>query len=157
MDHVIYTGHWMLKFVSNIKTFLLLCFFNVAVKCILGRLQDIDKYGWFQYRYCRAIHPSFRSSKKQESKQTFQNSTPISKFDNPSKWHNPHTKLAKTTCIVIRGSTKMILNVFNPGSLPMQSMLVMVHCVFFKEATFCMVNSRKFFKMCYLLMMIGMY
>ena len=81
----------------------------------------------------------------------------ISKFDEPSKLHDPHTKLAKTTCIVIRGSTKMILNAFNPGSLPMQSMLVMVHYVFFKEATFYMVNSGKFFKMCYLLTMIGMY
>ena len=92
-----------------------------------------------------------------KNKQTPQNLTPISKFDDPSKWHDSHTKLAKTTCIVIKGSTRMILNVFNPGLLPMQSMLGMVHYVFFKEATFYMVNSGKFFKMCYLLTMIGMY
>ena len=35
----------MLKLVSNTVTFFLLCFFNVAVKCILGHLQDTEKIG----------------------------------------------------------------------------------------------------------------
>ena len=44
VDHVIWTGHWMLKLVLNIERLLLLCFFlNVVVKCILEHLQDLGK------------------------------------------------------------------------------------------------------------------
>ena len=35
----------MLKFMSNVAKIFVVVFFNVAVKCISGRLQDIDKYG----------------------------------------------------------------------------------------------------------------
>ena len=39
---------WMLKLVFNIEKKEDIVVFNVAVKCILGHLQDIKKVGWFQ-------------------------------------------------------------------------------------------------------------
>ena len=60
-------------------------FFNVSMKCILGYLQDIEKTNDFNKNIQDQFFLNFRSSKKQESKQTFQNSTPFSKFDYPSK------------------------------------------------------------------------
>ena len=44
MYHVIWT---ILKLVSKNDRFLLFCFFNVAVKCNLGHLQDFQKVGLF--------------------------------------------------------------------------------------------------------------
>ena len=43
-------------------------FFIDIVKCILGHLQDLEKGGWFHYKNCRVIHPSYQSSKTQKSK-----------------------------------------------------------------------------------------
>ena len=40
----------MLKLVLNIERFSLFCFFNVAVKCILGPFQDIEKVGRFHLK-----------------------------------------------------------------------------------------------------------
>ena len=58
----------MLKLVLNIKLYLLLCFFNVVLKCILGHLQDFKKVGRFHYKNDRATHSSFQSNKTQKSK-----------------------------------------------------------------------------------------
>ena len=59
MDYIIWTGLQMLKLLLNSKLFLLFCFFQ----CTLGHLQDLEKVG-----DCRAICPSFQSSKTQKSK-----------------------------------------------------------------------------------------
>ena len=87
-NHVIVTGRWMLKLVLNIKWFLLLCFLNSVVKCILGHLQDLEKIGWLQHKTCPAIGSSFWYSRK-NNKQLIQHSTSISKFDDLTKWHYP--------------------------------------------------------------------
>ena len=68
VDHVIWKSRRMLKLVLNIQLFLLLYFFHVVLKCILGHLQELEKVGWFNYKTCRAICPSFQSSKKQKRK-----------------------------------------------------------------------------------------
>ena len=56
MDHVIWT---ILKLVLKNERFLLLCFFNVAVKCNLGHLQGLEKVGWFHWKTCRAVRSIF--------------------------------------------------------------------------------------------------
>ena len=56
-----------------------LCFFNVAVKRILGHLQGLEKVGWFHYQTSPVIRSSFWSSRK--------NKKPIEKVDKLSIWN----------------------------------------------------------------------
>ena len=42
---LLYRGALNVEIGLNIKIFLLLCFFNVGVKCILGHQQDLEEVG----------------------------------------------------------------------------------------------------------------
>ena len=48
-----------LEICVDYRMILVVVFFNVAVKSILGHLQDLDKVGLFHYKTCTGIRPSF--------------------------------------------------------------------------------------------------
>ena len=53
-------------FHQSTNIFFVMIVFNDAVKCILRRLQDLEKVEWFQYQNSTAIRPNFWSTKKQK-------------------------------------------------------------------------------------------
>ena len=73
--HLDRAGHWMLKLVLTIEGFLLFCFFNFAVKCILGHLQD--RKAWITSKKILQTLLSFFFLIQQQTK--FQRQSPISK------------------------------------------------------------------------------
>ena len=54
----------------------LICFFNLAVKHIMGHLLGLEKVGWFNNENCWACHPSFQLRSKLISKQDRRYSDP---------------------------------------------------------------------------------
>ena len=81
--HLDRAGHWMLKLVSNIERFLLLCFLNFTLRCILGHLQDIEKVEWFQKKNIaeQFVVLLFDPAKNKKVNKHFKISTPVANFE----------------------------------------------------------------------------